>query len=257
MAVKMLTWPGMTSSRAAVYPTPPPPQTPPSPSFHLFPSLPIELRLKIWAFALNDLQPRILPIQPLSQTPPATPSLLQTNPESRFEAQRRYKKHCAHPAIGERSYYINYSIDTLYINNSLGFRANATMHQAWLKPVRHLAIEFGQFALLTSFWLEEGLWSLLKWYTPELETLFVVVGEKRRRDGKQVSFLEVSGEEAYMEFLGREERRQLVEGGRSFEKVKAEGEWRGLKLKWVREGEEGEKGRGLRVGAWGSVDWKS
>ncbi|OBT65898.1 hypothetical protein VE03_05461 [Pseudogymnoascus sp. 23342-1-I1] len=63
-------------------------------SFHLFPQLYPELRLKIWHFAL-DVGPRVVTIhyEPTthsfrSPTPP--PALLHTNRESRHEAKRAY-----------------------------------------------------------------------------------------------------------------------------------------------------------------------
>ncbi|ELR02102.1 hypothetical protein VC83_06617 [Pseudogymnoascus destructans] len=63
-------------------------------SFHLFPHLYPELRLKIWHMAL-DLGRRVVTIhyEPSTHsfhTPTPTPSLLHTNRESRHEAQRAY-----------------------------------------------------------------------------------------------------------------------------------------------------------------------
>jgi hypothetical protein len=63
-------------------------------SFHLFPQLYPELRLKVWHFAL-DVAPRVVTIhyEPTTQsfrTPTPPPALLHTNRESRHEAQRAY-----------------------------------------------------------------------------------------------------------------------------------------------------------------------
>lgn len=254
---KMLTWRGMTSSRAAVYGIPIPQI--PAKEFPLFSSLPAELRLKIWNFAIDGIPKQILSIQPKQS---CVPSIIQACPESRYEAQRTYSKRTTHPAAGECHYYINHEKDTLYLNNSLGLRATATMHYHSLRPVQHLAISFQQLAHLTSFWVSQrelDLWNLLQCYTPELKTLYIVVGtQEKGKQGKRknVEFVEISGEEAYMSFCDRDERRQLIEASKSFELAQKNGLWKGLRLKMVRErgGEEVVKPR-FKVKAWGATEW--
>ncbi|OBT86182.1 hypothetical protein VE02_06203 [Pseudogymnoascus sp. 03VT05] len=79
-----------TSSTTSTSPSSSPALT----SFHLFPHLYPELRLKIWHMAL-DLSSRVVIIhyEPSThsfRTPTPPPSLLHTNRESRHEAQRAY-----------------------------------------------------------------------------------------------------------------------------------------------------------------------
>ncbi|OBT39244.1 hypothetical protein VE00_09931 [Pseudogymnoascus sp. WSF 3629] len=83
-----------TTSAISTSPSSPSSSSPPLTSFHLFPHLYPELRLKIWHMAL-DLGPRIVTIhyEPSThsfRTPTPPPSLLHTNRESRHEAQRAY-----------------------------------------------------------------------------------------------------------------------------------------------------------------------
>lgn len=75
--------------------------------------------------------------------------------------------------------------------------------------------------------------------------------------GKKVDFVEISGEEAYMEFCDRDERRQLIEVSKSFELAQMNGLWKGLRLKMVREKVEGEVVKPtFRVKAWGATEWQ-
>ncbi|KAE8444899.1 hypothetical protein EG329_014147 [Mollisiaceae sp. DMI_Dod_QoI] len=266
----MLTWPGMASSHTAIYGPPSPPTNPnPNPAttteFHLFTHLPAELRLKIWSFTLLSHPSQVLPIHPTTPHQVPYPPLLHTCSESRYETQRTYTKTSTPPSLGEHTYYISYEKDTLYLNNAIGFYGTATMYPHCLRAVKNLAIGFQQFAQLTSFWVGEGeldLWSLLSCYTPVLETLSIVVGPRTQaqaqtkggEEGKKVEFVEISGEEAYMNFCEREERRQLVEASRSFERVKRDGLWTGLRLRMVRERCEGERVLVKRVRA--VLDWE-
>ncbi|KFY69723.1 hypothetical protein V498_10428 [Pseudogymnoascus sp. VKM F-4517 (FW-2822)] len=84
----------LTTKSPAATTTSTSPSSPALTSFHLFPRLYPELRLKIWHFAL-DVGPRVVTIhyEPTThsfRTPTPPPALLHTNRESRHEAQRAY-----------------------------------------------------------------------------------------------------------------------------------------------------------------------
>ncbi|KAF8854669.1 hypothetical protein BDZ45DRAFT_747237 [Acephala macrosclerotiorum] len=235
---KMLTWRGMTSSRAAIYGTTPPQI--PAQDFLLFSFLPAELRLKIWNFAIDDIPKQVFSIQPKQSS---IPSVLQACLESRYGAQQTYTKRISHLAL----------------NNSLGLRATATMHYHSLRPAQPVAISFQQRAHLTSFWVSQrelDLWNLIQCYAPELKTLYIVFGSRVK--GKRVDFVEISGEEAYMGFCDREEKRQLIEAGKGFELAQMNGLWKELRLKMVRKRGEGEEVVKpiFRVKAWGATEWQ-
>lgn len=86
--------------------------------------------------------------------------------------------------------------------------------------------------------------------------MYIVVGTQVK--GKKADLVQISGEEAYMDFCNREERRQLIEASKSFELAQSDGLWKGLELRLCRERAEGE-GVGVkkfRIGAWGATDWK-
>jgi hypothetical protein len=93
-------------------------------SFPIFPTLPIEIRLKIWGIVLST--PRTVPMtcnkEPLhpgkrraaksftSTCPP--PALLHVNRETRYESLNIYAPHFKHP-LSPIATYLNLSLDTI------------------------------------------------------------------------------------------------------------------------------------------------
>ena len=143
-------------------------------SFHLFPNLPTELRLKIW----NLHSGRIIPIYPLlnqgfATLPSTAPALLQVNRETRELVLETYEYADLAPlcprgadqdairqwndpsAIAKRSIWIHWEKDTLYLvekgyevhgSQSIGPSDTAVQHLKdkvpALKNTRHLALPY-------------------------------------------------------------------------------------------------------------------
>ncbi|KAH7400187.1 hypothetical protein BKA64DRAFT_476712 [Cadophora sp. MPI-SDFR-AT-0126] len=101
-------------------------QDPPT-TFPLFPLLPLELRLQIYAEALL-LQPRVLSI---TSTPTSSlhclsphPSLLSLNREARREALQSY--HLIRDLEGEHGFYYNPHLDTIHLTSSTKYSSSSS-----------------------------------------------------------------------------------------------------------------------------------
>jgi len=100
-------------------------------TFSLFPLLPLELRLQIYAEALL-LHPRVLSI---SSTPSSSlhcssshPALLSLNREARHEALQSY--HLIRDLEGERGFYYNPHLDTIHLTSSTKYSSSSSSSSA-------------------------------------------------------------------------------------------------------------------------------
>jgi hypothetical protein len=91
----------------------------PHPTFHLFPRLPLEIRLEIW----NLVPPRAVGFQPGGGPAPAALSACK---ESRNELRPKYslEKLRQSDAILNRAVFMNYEVDTFNISSMQGERAS-------------------------------------------------------------------------------------------------------------------------------------
>ncbi|KAK1969978.1 hypothetical protein LZ32DRAFT_318680 [Colletotrichum eremochloae] len=155
----------------------------PSPAFHLFPSLPPELRFKIWRLAAP--KPAVVE-RTINNTTMAfglrrrVPAILQVCRESRAEllyrandrhGSRDNQFELLHLSSDQKGVYINYRDDTLLIYRAPQF---ATMpHAANFAKVQHLAMEWG----LRPCWVQQHCrtGALFVHQFPQLRTLTLLV----------------------------------------------------------------------------------
>lgn len=126
-----------TSITSSLSPKPPlkPPKMPlsplslisPPPKFHLFPSLPPEIRTQIWAQACSQprtievLQSRSGPIlsSPYSSAP--IPAPLHVSRESRDEALNHYQLAFTNTLTASPGIYVNFTTDTIFFGHRCDF----------------------------------------------------------------------------------------------------------------------------------------
>jgi hypothetical protein len=171
-------------------------------TFHLFPLLPTELRLKIWE---HTILPRVLKITSASdpllilsdtrdrryRTPTPPPTILHVCQESRDISLSTYTLGFASEEF-EVSIYIDYEIDSVYISSTVyteeGYRSDEgfKLWTWWLadmetEGIRQLAVDFW----LISQQERESFFEDLK-HLKNLRTLVVITGtvasDERRED---------------------------------------------------------------------------
>jgi hypothetical protein len=166
-------------------------------SFTLFSSLPVELRLQIWAGAMP--KGRIIEISypPCSQSHPylrarcSPPSLLAVNQESRGEALQRYsllKLNSPDTSGGEEYIPVDYETDTLFFNFFVshhpldldGWMGDLEDRPEERAKVRRLAFRFHQRmvdGISQCFWPDNYM--CYQWLSsfPNLKAWLVVLGE--------------------------------------------------------------------------------
>ncbi|KAK2739447.1 hypothetical protein FQN57_006576 [Myotisia sp. PD_48] len=96
-------------------------------TFYQFQKLPSELRIKVWEYAISDLEPRLVNIicekciAPTSTSirytkffwsPTPVPAILHVNREARYEAQKIYEQHFR-TEYSNRYIYVSFSKDKI------------------------------------------------------------------------------------------------------------------------------------------------
>jgi len=117
--------------------------TPAAPAFHLFPHLPSELRLKVWAYAQK---PRVVSIRYNPDTKKCTsstplPVLLHVNRETRYETQRSHPLLFATASAASRIPF-NPAVDTLYFPRcrEMGYDETLRDFRTFLREPRDLDV---------------------------------------------------------------------------------------------------------------------
>lgn len=154
-------------------------------SFSLFPSLPPEIRIKIWHHACL---PRVVTVcydqgsdRCLSSS--ETPALLRATHESRVEAQRSYKLYFSTASYPARIYFNPYQ-DTLYLPRYREMGYDETLRdfknivkdeEGMLDEVRHLAIEHVDTSIKRP-WEFYNKVALLRGFRKTEEVVLLLVG---------------------------------------------------------------------------------
>jgi hypothetical protein len=167
-------------------------------TFHPFPKLPPELRLRVWRYAIPCIPSRIISLQPSHLD---VPGPLQACHESGEEA----KKTITILKSGQPTFpfilFIDYAKDTVYLNRRFTNPAKdcypSTIHGAIrfhkdvLKEVRVLAMNVKDMNDLTTAYRgwKWGLWVQLKEHCPEVKKICLVVdGPNHRNVQEEIKF---------------------------------------------------------------------
>ncbi|KAH8819540.1 hypothetical protein F5884DRAFT_760837 [Xylogone sp. PMI_703] len=162
-------------------------------TFHLFPTLPTELRLKIWEFTLPTSH-RIVKIEHrvdlrryISNTPP--PGVLHANHEARTVALRKY----THLDLGTNTYIpIDFTTDILYIGNLAPILQNHMhdfLYNLSTTPARHRIRELAIDRRVWNELSDNGLMGVLC-AMRSLNLLYMVI-EFGRVFGGELGFLSI------------------------------------------------------------------
>jgi 2EXR family len=162
-----------------------------TPSFSLFSALTVELRIKIWSYAINS-EPRVLILRYLPEsdccvcsTP--VPSLLHVNRESRYEALRVYKLVFGTSTKEPQTYFAP-NLDTVYLPRyrDMGYDETLRDFRSYLRwpeecdIVRWLGLDFVESDIKRP-WETYDKAILIKSF-PKLEMLFVVFESRKEKE---------------------------------------------------------------------------
>ena len=221
--------------------------TPPLQEFHLFPQLPIELRLQIWEKAI---QPRMIRIDDLSGD--RGPALLRTCRDSRAVARPKYQDYRA-TRIRDSvkvGFFVNPSIDIFEVCQFGDEHHNrwqivallniiSCRYPPWLNNAERLAISLSSETRggYPNSFLEQS-WRQLNKQFPSLKELIIIMDAEK--DTRFDEFVDIEGG---ADKLGKIKERFCASLRKSQEE---EGLLKSLKLSLMKERDDGDGGLSAR-----------